>query len=300
MNRIVITDSGLGGLSVAASLYEELRNISLYNSVDLIFVNALPETGKGYNTMPDIASKVKIFNNVLTGTEERFSPDLIGIACNTLSVIADNTEYYTQNQEKILGIVECGIESLLVTRQKKEPAIIIIFGTETTIEMDKHRQLLIESGVSQDTIIPQTCSGLASAIENDPNGKETRRIIEESVKQAVNKIDVYRKPVILYLACTHYGYVSTLFETTIKKEGSTVSEAFDPNHSMVENIYSRMNLPITISTTNGSQPKISIYSRCTIQDHEIKSIVQLLSQKSPDTARALTNYKKIPELFNPF
>jgi glutamate racemase len=300
IKRLVITDSGLGGLNVVASLYENLKNISLIKPLDLIFVNALPDNGRGYNTMPDIASKVQMFNRVLIGIENHFSPDLIGIACNTLSVIVDQTEYYTQHQEKILGIVESGIKSLLNNREINKSSCFIIFGTETTIELDRHRQLLMESGIAENKIIPQICSGLASAIEDNPQGKRTRQIVYESVKQATSIIDSHDNHITLYLACTHYGYVRDIFEEYIKKEGFTNSETFDPNQSMTEIIFNLTNTPLSKSYSNPSHINLCIYSRCNIPDHEINSIARLLRHLSSDTARVLAEYKLVPGLFIPF
>jgi glutamate racemase len=300
MNKIVLTDSGLGGISILASLYEEIRNQSIKSSLDLIFVNALPETGKGYNTMPDIPTKIKIFNRVLDGIENFFKPDLIGIACNTLSVIANQTNYAAKHHDKIIGIAESGVESFLKSELINNHSKIIIFGTETTIEMDTHRLMLINSGISRELIIPQVCSGLASAIEDDPAGMKTKRIIDESVRGAVHNLKDQEKPILLYLACTHFGYVKTLFEDSLKKEGFTQSKAFDPNHSMVNQLYRLIkSIPRTINQNN-SRIKISIYSRCKIRDQEITSIAQLLSSHSPETTSALTNYTVIPELFIPF
>ena len=166
--------------------------------------------------------------------------------------------------------------------------------------MDQHRQLLMHSGIPEKLIIPQICSGLAAAIEENPEGKKTRKIIYESVKQATESIDSNNNKVTLFHACTHYGYVKDIFEEYIKKEGFTICETFDPNKSMIENIYRLINLPSPVSRSNKSMVNLSIYSRCKIRNQEIKSITGLLSQSSPDTAQALTAYKEVPDLFKPF
>ena len=297
MQRIVITDSGLGGLSVVAPLYEKIKNLHLKYPFELIFVNALPETGNGYNKMPNIASKVRVFNEVLSGIENFFSPDLICIACNTLSVIANQTDYYNDNSSKIIGIVERCVESFLELTRFELPYYTIVFGTETTIEMDKHRELMIALSLPEDLIIPQVCSGLASSIEIDPQSSETKQIIRKSVKEALKKCKKPGLPIYAYLACTHYGYVKPLYEDFIKKEGFTNCEAFDPNQSMVENIFGQLNLPSADFHPSGAGQQLNIYSRCKILDQEIKSIRQLISESSPETSRSLRDYKIIPDLF---
>ncbi|MCK4754965.1 MAG: aspartate/glutamate racemase family protein [Calditrichia bacterium] len=297
MNRLVITDSGLGGLSVVAGIFEKLKNRRLNIALDLIFVNALPETGKGYNKMPDITSKIHVFNEVLTGIDKHFEPQLIGIACNTLSVITDQTDYYHHHKDQLLGIVDSGVKSFLNSKQINLSYYVIVFGTETTIELDTHRRLMTDAGLSEDAIIPQVCSGLASAIEDNPQSPETRRIIEESVKEALNKCESPVKQIYAYLACTHYGYVRNIFEESIKKEGFTNCEAFDPNQSMVEKIIDLLKLPSPATFSTESMIRLSIYSRCTILEQEVKSIAKLIQKYSPVAARALLDYKKDPDLF---
>jgi glutamate racemase len=297
MKKIVITDSGLGGLSVAASLYERLKNDHNGNSVDITFVNALPETGRGYNTMPDTSSKVDVFNKVLYSIDQHFNPQLIGIACNTLSILADQTEFSKHHKNKILGIINCGIDAFLKYIKEQNPFYTIIFGTETTIKMDIHRQRLIRAGLPSDSVIPQICAKLASAIEYDPHGDETKSIIYKSVREAARKIRKSDTHGYAYLACTHYGYVKSLFEKALNEEGFTNCEAFDPNQSMVKMIINLLNPASSEPKSDIANIQMNIIARCTILEEEINSISQLISKYSPDTAKKLINYSIIPDLF---
>ncbi len=297
MKTIVITDSGLGGLSIVAALYKKLKRSIGDQSLNLVYVNALPQSGKGYNKMPDTASKVTVFNRVLHGIYNNFSPDLIAIACNTLSVIADQTDFVSRHKDKTLGIVNLGIDSLIDHLKEKVSFYVIIFGSETTIEMDRHRQLMIHAGIPGDRIIPQVCSGLASAIELDHKGSEVNSIIERSVNQALQKCERKINTVFAYLACTHYGYVKTLFEKSIKSKGFTNSEAFNPNQSMVNRISQILDLTSFSPPVGKSTIRISVVSRCKILESEIISISSLLSDFSTYTAQKLINYSILPDLF---
>jgi glutamate racemase len=163
--------------------------------------------------------------------------------------------------------------------------------------MDKHRQLMVMSGIPEKSIIPQACPGLASAIENNPEGPQTKQIIGESVREALRKCKQPDLPLYAYLACTHYGYVKDIFAESIKKEGFANYEAFDPNQSMVENLCTILKLPSPETYSTESMVRLKIYSRCTILDREIDSITALLSNLSLNTAQVLKNYTQVPDLF---
>ena len=88
---IVVTDSGLGGLSVAADLAARLPASGIVQSARIVFVNAEPDAAFGYNDLKNDADKVRIFDGALSAMEARYKPDLILIACNTLSVVWPGT-----------------------------------------------------------------------------------------------------------------------------------------------------------------------------------------------------------------
>lgn len=56
---VLVTDSGLGGLSVCADIEARARRSGLYRQIRIIFANALPESNRGYNKMKTTAEKVK-------------------------------------------------------------------------------------------------------------------------------------------------------------------------------------------------------------------------------------------------
>ena len=82
--RIIITDSGIGGLAVMDDIAAKLEKSKIYREVDLIFVNALFDAGSGYNALKSRDEKLMRFNKALEGMNKQFSPDLIFVACNTL------------------------------------------------------------------------------------------------------------------------------------------------------------------------------------------------------------------------
>ncbi|MBI4366593.1 MAG: hypothetical protein HY543_07230, partial [Deltaproteobacteria bacterium] len=94
---IVALDSGLGGMAVAASVYERLSAANPFSHAQVAFVNVLPAWEKPayYNSLRqrDPNLLVQVLNRALMAIEERFRPDLVLIACNTLSVYHPQTEH---------------------------------------------------------------------------------------------------------------------------------------------------------------------------------------------------------------
>ncbi len=172
--HIVITDSGVGGLSVCAYAERFVRTHGFKEPIRLTFANAAPENDYGYNSMPSREVKVQTFDRFLTNVTERYTPDLIYVACNTLSVLLPDTPYFLKAVIPVKGIVETGAE-LLVSELEADPrTAAMIFGTQTTIDAGTYPRLLEERGVEASRIISQACPGLADTISEDREGGRTR------------------------------------------------------------------------------------------------------------------------------
>jgi len=297
MPKIVITDSGLGGLSIAAEYYEWIKATpDLY--AKLIFVNALPAAGKGYNTMPTRQRKIEIFNRFLYGTHTKFRPDLMAIACNTLSVLAPATDYYLRYPSKIMEIVETGLKPFLQTYHPHPESTIIIFGTRTTIDSQSHYKYLVKAGLPADSIIAQSCPQLAAEIEKDPHSSQTLQIIEKSVSEALSRLKSIRRKTYVYLACTHYGYVAQKFAEVFRTKNIPNVEVVNPNQNMIRALQD----DLQSRERSGREDRrerlsIKVVSKAHIIPQELRSINRLIHPLSEDTAAALKNYQRQPDLF---
>src|ERR1017187_2696526 len=105
---IVVTDSGLGGLSVAADLAARLPASGIVRSARIVFVNAEPDGAFRSHDMKHEADKVRVFDGVLAVVEARYKPDLILIACNTLSVVYPGTAHAKRGGIETVEIVGLG------------------------------------------------------------------------------------------------------------------------------------------------------------------------------------------------
>ncbi len=110
--RLVLTDSGLGGLAVCAEIERLLRNTPHSPAVRLIYINAWPDERFGYNDLSDAAERARVFDRALAAMAG-FRPDGLVIACNTLSVLYDLTDFSRTSNIPAKGIIDTGVELFL-------------------------------------------------------------------------------------------------------------------------------------------------------------------------------------------
>ena len=217
---VLVTDSGLGGLSVCADLDARVRRTGAYRKVRIIFANALPESNRGYNRMKTTEEKVRVFDAALHGMARTFSPDVILVACNTLSVLIPQTGFVATSRIPVLGIVETGVGMLFEQLSADPASTAVIFGTETTIGADTHRRLLIERGIDPGRLVTQACPNLAGAIETDVRSGRVSAAITGFASEAAGKISPGTGRVLAGLCCTHYGYAAGQFQAALGCRGT--------------------------------------------------------------------------------
>jgi glutamate racemase len=136
---IVITDSGLGGLSVAADAAVKFQQNPVFKEVNLVFANALFSDQGGYNSLQTREEKLKVFSSALQSMQDRYAPDIILVACNTLSVLIPDTEFAATSSVPVVGIVEDGVEQIAEPLKDNPKGRNIIFATQTTVDEATHK-----------------------------------------------------------------------------------------------------------------------------------------------------------------
>ena len=283
---VLVTDSGLGGLAVAADLDARVRTTGVYRKVRIIFANALPESNRGYNRMKTTQEKVRVFNDALTGMARAYAPDVILVACNTLSVLIPQTAFATTSPIPVLGIVETGVDMLYDKLAGEPGSAAIIFGTETTIGAGTHRRLLAERGIDTARIVTQACPNLAGAIETDASGSAVARAVDGFVALAAAELHAGTGKVYAGLCCTHYGYASARFRDALTAHGVARVEIIDPNTRMNDALFP----PGRGRVTDLPECTVEVVSRAVISPEEQASIGGLVEAVSPPTAGALRSY----------
>jgi glutamate racemase len=293
--HLLITDSGVGGLSVCAFAEEFLRTHDIGEPVRLTYVNASPENDFGYNSMASRKEKLDNFDRFLHIIAEKYSPDLIYVACNTLSVLMADTEFAKNTTLPMRGIVETGVNLLVRDLRKFPDSTVAIFGTETTINEQTYSDLLKMNGIDESRIVAQACPSLADTISEDLRGLDAQAKIKEYVCEAVRKSLHPKTRHLTYLACTHYGYRKDLFFAAFE-EHEVHTQIFNPNEIVVEDLFVSSGL-YEIKSGQESAVDMEFVARYRIPETALETISFFLGGIAPRTIQAFTNYTYVPELF---
>lgn len=290
MKRIIVTDSGLGGINVMANAFNQLKRIKTYPEVELIFFNALPDEQFGYNQLESLSEKVRIFATVLKSIDENYHPDNILIACNTLSVVYNSIDLNLRERLPVTGILETGVKMIFDKLKNDTDSHVIIIGTPTTINSRQHETELINKGVEPSRIISVPCLLLESVIQNNPDSPDVFLKIEECLYTTIKDLERQKK-IYLALCCTHYEYSSHSFEKFLHSN-RFVYEVLNPNEKMLESL-------IFNDNKNEKEPKIvmKVVSKTKIKESDINSINRILRIKCPELQEVLANYEYKPDLF---
>jgi glutamate racemase len=293
--HILITDSGVGGLSVCAYAERFLRNHAVGEPVRLTYVNASPENDFGYNSMGSRAEKLENFNRFLHIISDTYSPDSIYIACNTLSVLFPDTKFSKTSGIPVQGIVETGVNRLLHELNQSSRSIAAIFGTVTTIEEHTYSKLLRQRGIDEARIISQACPSLADTISEDRQGLRVKKKIEKFVDSAITKSNKKTTDYLVYLACTHYGYRKDFFARVFEERGID-TQVLNPNEFAIDDLFKVSNITST-NIAGNDDVIVEFITRYEIPVTALETITFFLDDVSPKTVRAFTNYTHSPGLF---
>lgn len=287
----MITDSGLGGLSICAALERQLRAGGSRPPVRLTYFNAWPEPGRGYNTLPDIPTRVQAFERALLGILS-LEPDLVAIACNTLSVLYEHSTLRPRPEVPILGIVDLGVEMFEEGLRGDPGSGLVLLGTRTTIDAGAHRERLVERGIEPDRISGTSCHGLATAIERGPDGDPVREAIDGCTARAAQQAPV-GAPLYVGLCCTHYALVaSRLTDALARRTGRTVVP-LDPNERMVRDLVRR----VAVEPGRAHEPRVDVVSKVRLGEDQQVAMAAVIEPVSPPVAKALRAYRHVPDLF---
>jgi len=293
--HILITDSGVGGLSVCAYAERFLRTHGIEEPIKLTYVNASQENDFGYNSMGSRKEKLESFDRFLHVVADRYSPDLIYVACNTLSVLLADTEFSKFERLPIRGIVETGVNRLLRDLRLFPQSIVAIFGTVTTIEEQTYPDRLKQKGIEETRIIAQACPSLADTISEDRQGLDAQGKIREYVREAIDRSSRPPTHHLTYLACTHYGYRKEFFSTAFDEHGIH-TQILNPNELVVDNLFESFERKLT-DPLQKNYVDVEFVTRYRIPESALKTITFFLEDISPKTVQAFINYTYMPELF---
>jgi len=232
---IAVVDLGLGGLAVLSAIERRLRGAQLAPEVKLVYYAAKRGLDK-----------------ILQRLSCR-DPDVIFIACNTLSAYYSRSEYVKTAAIPVIPVIPFGVRLFAQAMQSDLVApVLLIFGTPGTARSGLHRDRLVdEHGVPPERIVFHACQTLHDSIEKfGVESDVTRRGVLECVKGAWQELARRQLPpattVFAGLACTHYGYAAPLWASALQQVASdgggcarddVGTAVLDPNESMADSIF---------------------------------------------------------------
>jgi glutamate racemase len=290
---LLVTDSGLGGLSIMAETAARMKAAKVAQKAHLVFVNALFSNESGYNSLRTRNEKILIFNSALQSMERTVRPDAIVIGCNTLSAIYDDTAFAKTARLPVVRIIDPGVSMFRRALEQHPEASLILFGTETTIGEGTHRNALVAAGIASERIITKACPELAAYIENDWRSDETRFIIASYVDEALATLPKHKPPIYAGLVCTHYGYALELWEAAFRENGARLLGILNPNAALSDPLLQSQQAGRFKDTDIDAQ----VISMVEIPLAKRNALSTWLGRISPEVAAALASYHLRPELF---
>lgn len=286
MNRIIIIDAGLGGLSIHAMIDKALKKKSVQAEIEFIFFNVMTKSGKLFNHMTSV-ERIKTFE-IMLDKSIQFDPTVILIACNSLSVIYPMTRFSRQIKLPIVGIIDLGVKMILNNIKNQPNSNILIVGTPITIASKAHEEKLIGKGINKNRIICQACKDLQFEIQNgdyEKVGKMILQYLEEAKRKIIHKSE----PVFLVLGCTHYQFAKSIFKRIAKNVFESEVFILNPNEAMSKVIHlekeAYSNTPIKLTH--------KVYSNMQITKEEIQNIGAAIQKDSLAVYQALKNYAQL-------
>ena len=226
MKRIIVCDSGLGGLNIAGHFFS--RRGDGAEPCELIYMNAYPEADKGFNKLPDDQAQEALFRKVLEGIS-RFSPDLCMIACNTLSIIWERLKEYWRPPFQVVGIIDAAVGAMAEAMKREPAASILILGTKSTAASGIYPKQLAVCGIEANRILSLGCPGLATLLESDPAARTIRERIAVHAVEARKLFPARPEKLLLALCCTHFGFAAPLWREEFERSFGIPVGLVDPN-----------------------------------------------------------------------
>ena len=226
MKKVIVCDSGLGGLNIAARFFSETENAG--ERCELIYFNAYPSPQCGFNKLASERAQEEVFRDVFEGMK-KFSPDRCLIACNTLSIIYERLQKWYDPGFEVAGIVDAAVDGMFDSLQKHPDSSVLILGTKSTVESGVYAQKLIAGGIAPERIKGIACPGLATLLESDPAAKEVQESIAGYAQEAVKLFGSEPRKLFCALCCTHFGFASKIWEQEFACRFAGFAGLINPN-----------------------------------------------------------------------
>lgn len=193
--RIGVFDSGLGGLTVANSILQELPEEKILYFGDTARV---PYGSKEVSLLKRFAVQIADF---LIENDAK----ILVIACNTVSATCKDYLQERFPQIDVIDVIRPMVEKVASDYKDKKVGIV---GTKVTIESNIYERLIKEKNPSA-RIVSKECTSLVTSIEESINNPD---IIEEAIKECIDDFIEENDIEALVLGCTHFPLIFNHFQ----------------------------------------------------------------------------------------
>ena len=283
--RVGITDSGVGGLSVCAEVEASLRESPCGQDLEILYLNAALQDDYSYNAMPSREAKLEAFDRFLHNVRNRYRPDILFIACNSLSVLFKDPFFDSHRNIPIEGIVEAGTAQLKRALDTGPDSAFIVFATPTTVEEGTYGHVLAQCGASEKQVVEQACPGLPDAISNDFSGAQARELLQHFVPQALSRFETAPAQVQAFLGCTHYGYQSEVFADLLAAQADEV-RVLNPNRAAAAGILEQIE-----PAPGRGKARYRFITPYAVPEKPLGSLSYYLGERAPATVAALQGFE---------
>jgi glutamate racemase len=189
MPRILVFDSGVGGLSVLDCIAAALPQVELLYAADNAYFP--------FGTKEESALVARV-EKVLTALARRFSPDLIVIACNTASTVA-----LPAVRASVAMPVVGTVPAIKPAAEVSVTRTIGLLGTPGTVRR-KYTQALIDEFAADCTVLRHGCAELVELAERKLCGEPVAAsAIDDALAGLFEQPGGERVDTVV-LACTHF------------------------------------------------------------------------------------------------
>ena len=290
--KILTTDSGLGGLAVTAELVERIKAERQFDEAEIIFFNCRPSDESGYDPLGSNEARAGVFSKALYAMYEKFRPDVIIIACNTLSVVYGMCAFAESPPVPVIGIIDDGVDQILDLLSEHPEMHMIMFGTPATVSSGMHKNILTAMGIEPERLHYQDCLSLPSVIGYGAESYEVKTMVESFMESGSAKTG--GKTFGISLLCTHFGYSLPVFSEYARKFENFSGDIINPNSAIVDSFLQQYE--------SGSVKNTKVTVKCcthsTVNNEMRQAVFPLLEKISPDTAEAFLNITHKPDMFS--
>ncbi|MDD5728271.1 MAG: aspartate/glutamate racemase family protein [Victivallales bacterium] len=293
MIKILVTDSGIGGVAFTAKLFELVKRERYFEKAEIIFFNCRPADNSGYVPLANDFRRAEVFSRALYAMAERFQPDRIIIACNTLSALYEMTEFAQSQPVPVTGIIEAGVSEIAGLLAAHPEMHMLLFATPVTVSSGVHKNRLDKREIDPGRLHYQACPGLPEAISRGARSGEVRKLIRQFMDEAGNRMA--GEKFALSLLCTHFPYSLPFFAEFAACYSGFSGDILNPDSALADLFLRDCNSLRDLA--GHSEPGIKCFTHSTVTPEMRRLMYPLLAEISPAVAAALLEMEHTSGMF---